>query len=55
MVKYTRWICGAASEEEVSHLTEAGYPDLVACVLAARGMGTVEEASQFLSREHRLS
>ncbi len=54
-MKYTRWICGAAPEEEVQRLTDAGYPYLVACVLASRGMGSLEDASQFLSREHRLS
>ena len=54
-MKYTRWIGGDCPEEAVARLTDAGYPYLVSSVLAARGVGTIEEATAFLTREHDLS
>ena len=34
---------------------DAGYPYLVSSVLATRGVTSVEEAAEFLDRDHRLA
>ncbi len=54
-MKYVRWVAASCPDAVVDELMDAGYPYLVSSVLAARGVGTVEDAALFLSREHRLS
>ena len=40
-MKYQKWHIGTASEQDTALLKEAGYPSLLATVLAARGITTV--------------
>jgi single-stranded-DNA-specific exonuclease len=40
--------------EAVDRLTDAGFPYLVSCVLASRGIESPEDASEFLLCDHRL-
>ena len=47
-MKYTRWSGGTYDLNAVAQLHEAGYPSLLATVLASRGM-TMDEAHAFLS------
>ena len=37
-MKYQKWHIGTASEQDTALLKEAGYPSLLATVLAARGI-----------------
>ena len=39
-MKYQKWHIGTASEQDTALLKEAGYPSLLATVLAARGITT---------------
>lgn len=53
-MKYTRWICGSCTEEDVSALTAAGYPRLVSAVLSARGITTAREAASLVGLEEEI-
>ena len=44
-MKYQKWHIGTASEQDTALLKEAGYPSLLATVLAARGITTAEAAA----------
>ena len=46
-MKYQKWHIGTASEQDTALLKEAGYPSLLATVLAARGITTPEAAAEF--------
>ena len=50
-MKYQKWNIGAPQEEDVAALREAGYPYLMALVLAARGVASPETAAEFLDRD----
>ena len=50
-MKYQKWHIGTASEQDTALLKEAGYPSLLATVLAARGITTSEAAAEALERE----
>ena len=54
-VKYKKWNIGAPGEEDVALLREAGYPGLMALVLAARGVTSPEKAAEFLDRDRKLT
>ena len=54
-VKYKKWNIAAPAEEDVAHLREAGYPYLLALVLAARGVTSPEGAAEFLDRDRKLT
>ena len=54
-MKYQKWRIGTADERDVALLKEAGYPSLLAAVLAARGITTVEAAAEALDRETSLT
>ena len=54
-MKYQKWHIGTASEEDTALLKEAGYPSLLATVLAARGITTSEAAAEALERESSLT
>ena len=54
-MKYEQWSIRAAGEGTVETLMDAGYPYLVSCVLASRGVGTAEQAAEALERERTLS
>ncbi|MBE6989809.1 MAG: single-stranded-DNA-specific exonuclease RecJ [Ruminococcaceae bacterium] len=54
-VKFRQWTTHPVPESTIQCLTEAGYPYLVSCVLASRGIDTVERAADFLLCEHQLS
>ena len=54
-MKYTRWLGGGCQQKTVQHLMDAGYPYLVSSVLATRGVSSVEEAAEFLERDHCLA
>ena len=54
-VKYQKWQIGTASEQDTALLREAGYPSLLATVLAARGITTAEAAAEALERESSLT
>ncbi len=54
-LKYKRWNIGAPKEEDVALLREAGYPYLMALVLAARGVISPETAAEFLDRDRKLT
>ena len=43
-VKYKKWNIGAPEDRDVATLREAGYPYLLALVLAARGIAFPERA-----------
>ena len=54
-MKYQKWHIGTASEQDTALLKEAGYPSLLATVLAARGITTAEAAAEALERESSLT
>ena len=54
-MKYQKWHIGTASEQDTALLKEAGYPSLLATVLAARGITTAEAAAEALERETSLT
>ena len=54
-VKYQKWHIGTAAEQDTALLKEAGYPSLLATVLAARGITTAEAAAEALERESSLT
>ena len=54
-MKYARWLGGAYDEAAAQSLCAAGYPQLLSCLLAARGVSSPEEAAALLDRERELS
>ena len=48
-MKYQKWHIGTASEEDTALLKEAGYPSLLATVLAARGITQPDQARRLLT------
>ena len=54
-MKYQKWNIGAPREEDVAALREAGYPYLMAVVLAVRGIASPETAAEFLDRDRKLT
>ena len=50
-MKYQKWHIGTAAEGDTALLREAGYPGLLATVLASRGITTAEAAAEALERE----
>ena len=54
-MKYQKWHIGTAAEGDTALLREAGYPGLLATVLAARGITTAEAAAEALERETTLT
>ena len=54
-MKYQKWHIGTASEQDTALLKEAGYPSLLATVLAARGITTAEAAAEAWERESSLT
>ena len=53
-MKFSKWHIAPAEEADIRRLGEAGYPQLVSQVLAARGISTAEEAAAFLERGRDL-
>ena len=54
-MKFSKWHIAPAEEADIRRLGEAGYPQLVSQVLAARGISTAEEAAAFLERGRDLT
>ena len=54
-MRYARWNGGEYDQAAAQRLREAGYPALLAAVLAARGVSAPEETAPFLEREERLT
>ena len=54
-MKFSKWYIAPAEEADIRRLGEAGYPQLVSQVLAARGISTAEEAAAFLERGRDLT
>ena len=54
-MKYQKWHIGTAAEGDTALLREAGYPGLLATVLASRGITTAEAAAEALERETTLT
>ena len=54
-MKFSKWHIAPAEEADIRRLGEAGYPQLVSQVLAARGISTAEEATAFLERGRDLT
>ena len=54
-MRYARWNGGEYDQAAAQRLREAGYPALLAAVLAARGVSVPEETAPFLEREERLT
>ena len=54
-MKYKKWNIGVPKEETIAQLQEAGYPYLMALVLAARGIASPETAAEFLDRDQKLT
>ena len=54
-MKYTKWLVSSQHEDAAGRLREAGYPQLLSAVLAARGISSPEEAAVFLDRERSLT
>ena len=48
-MKYQKWHIGTAAEGDTALLREAGYPGLLATVLAPRGITTAEEAARTIN------
>ena len=44
-MKFSKWHIAPAEEADIRRLGEAGYPQLVSQVLAARGISTAEAVS----------
>ena len=53
-MKFERWNIAPQNADRVAALMEAGYPYLVSCVLASRGVETPEQAAEALERERTL-
>ena len=49
-MKFSKWHIAPAEEADIRRLGEAGYPQLVSQVLAARGISTAEEAAALRAR-----
>lgn len=54
-MKFSKWHIAPAEEADIRRLGEAGYPQLVSQVLAARSISTAEEAAAFLERGRDLT
>ena len=54
-MKFQQWNLTPVSEEAVTRLVGAGFPYLVSCVLASRGIDDPAAAAEFLLCDHRLS
>ena len=54
-MKYQKWNIGVPREGAVAALREAGYPYLMALVLAARGVASPERAAEFLETLRELA
>ena len=54
-MRYARWNGGEYDQAAAQRLREAGYPALLAAVLAARSVSVPEETAPFLEREERLT
>ncbi|MEG1657858.1 MAG: single-stranded-DNA-specific exonuclease RecJ [Oscillibacter sp.] len=54
-MKFKKWTIHTPPAEDVARLREAGYPNLLSTVLAARGIGAPEAAAELLDRERTLS
>ena len=54
-MKFSKWHIAPAEEADIRRLGEAGYPQLVSQILAARGISTAEEAAAFLERGRDLT
>ena len=54
-MKYERWNIAEPSVEAIRTLMDAGYPYLVASVLASRGVTTAEQAAESLECERTLT
>ena len=54
-MKYQKWNIGAPEKDDVARLREAGYPALMALLLAARGVSTPEDAAVRLDRDRKLT
>ena len=54
-MKFSKWHIAPAEEADIRRLGEAGYPQLVSQVLAARGISTAEKAAAFLERGRDLT
>ena len=52
-MKYQKWNIGVPREGAVAALREAGYPYLMAVVLAVRGIASPETAAEFLDRDRK--
>ena len=50
-MKYQKWNIGAPREADMAALREAGYPYLMALVLAARGAASPETAALFQRKD----
>ena len=54
-LKFEKWTIGSPNPDAEKKLRDAGYPGLLARVLAVREIETPEEAENLLRREERLS
>ena len=54
-MKFQQWNLSPVSADDVTRLMDAGYPYLVSCVLASRGISDPAAASEFLVCDHRLT
>lgn len=54
-MKFKKWTIHTPVAEDVARLREAGYPNLLSTVLAARGIQNSEAAAELLERERTLS
>ena len=54
-MKFQQWNLSPVPADAVADLTDAGYPYLVSCVLASRGIVDPAAAAEFLVCDHRLS
>ncbi len=53
-MKFQQWNLAPSAADGAARLMDAGYPYLVSCVLASRGIDDPEAASEFLLCDHRL-
>lgn len=54
-MKFEKWNIGSPLQRDVELLCAAGYPRLLATVLAARGIATAERAAEYLERDRSLT
>lgn len=54
-MKFEKWNIVSPRKEAVDQLRQAGYPYLLALVMAAREIETAEAAAEYLDREERLT